>query len=332
MFDRPELRQFVLKSGMADQPSLERAWKKLDWNERSTVIGFYAIAPSGRPLASYNKNPRPAGLPSLLPMLKQGLERWSKLSKSERLLPGRITPKLARGFRWSHYVNPRRVPAGTLVLRSYTKDLPRGPFDPAPNGNYGAEWTRGMWNMDATWWEKPSELLPAKLKPGQKFRLPERFVQRLVRFQLVDNVLGLTTPFEPQDVRFAYIDGVVTSLEDGLATVRLSGATKAVANGVWQQSEVSTPLPAERGFETALHGWVRYDQKREKFEQFDLLASGKRWGSTFGNRRFDDEYPPYTDNRAPSPIGVAFTLFPGTVEDAVPPMMLMRYGEKYLGD
>ncbi|MBI2945373.1 MAG: hypothetical protein HYY25_14360 [Candidatus Wallbacteria bacterium] len=329
--DHPELRPFLFKSGMADQPSLQRAWKNHGWSERSTVIGFYAIAPSGRPLASFNKNPR-VGDTHLKPMLEEALAEWKKLTKEERLLKSSVTSELAHGFRWSHFIDGRRIPEGTLVLRNFTRDLERGPFDPKANGNYGKEWTLGMWNMDATWYENPAEMVPERLEVGQRFSLPERFARRLARYQLVDNVLGLSTPFGRDDVKVASIDGVVEKIEGDVVQIKLEGATRTVARGVWKQSEVSTPTPAERGFETSVYGWVRWNKASRKFEQFDMLCVGKRWGSTESNRRFDDEFPPYTDNRAASPIAVAFRLIDGTVADAVPPMMLMLYHDKYLDD
>ena len=65
----------------------------------------------------------------------------------------------------------------------------------------------------------------------------------------------------------------------------------------------------------------------KKFEQFDMLAVGKRWGSTFANRRFDDEYPPFTGLRPRiEEDGVAFDLDPDD------PMQTLTGGRFAIGD
>ncbi len=323
----PVYRDFLMRSGLGDRPSFLRAWQPL-LEGYSTLIGIFAVAPNGTPLASPITNPRKDDDTALRRMLATALDHYQSLSKTERLITGALPPLAGDRWRWLTLLGKSSVPEDTLVLQSYTRDLAGKPAKNNP-GVYEAEWTRENWNSDFVWLDGMQDILPGDPRVGQIYPVPDWVTLRLAQHHLLDNVLGKTLPFERKDVEVAEMTFQILEASPGELVLGLKGRTRAVERGVWPQCEVCPVEAAERGFETNLTGWITFDRTARKFSRFDLVALGTRWGSTASNRRYDREYDPPTDNRAPSPIGVAFRLYQGPVERSVPPASVWKIGAAY---
>ena len=105
----------------------------------TTRQGIYAVAPSGKLLASMNhNNPR-----RVAKMLRTALEAWKAMPKAKRL---EGAPVGDAPWRWE-----RLYPEDGLVLRVNTRDLPRNDsFDDVREAN----WKSKAWNQDYAWFRK----------------------------------------------------------------------------------------------------------------------------------------------------------------------------------
>jgi hypothetical protein len=271
-----------------------------------TRQGTYATAPSGVLLASINSNDpeRMAG------MLEEALARWQTLSREERLLPEDPRASVGELSRYEEF-----YPRNGLVLRVNSRDLPRQ--------EQAADWRGSAWNQDYTWFTKDEArlLVPEKPVAGQRREVPELIPHRIARCSLVDNVRGQTWPYAPEDVRHARLTSEVIAVDGDVLTLRLTGATQTVAEGIWciaGYRDMHNPTPQKRGFEAHLSGGAKYDLKQEQFVAFEMVALGTRFGGTQYNGRHDD--------LAPAPIGVAFTLAGDSPAERVAPAYLHSYG------
>ncbi len=310
-----------MKSGMADRVSFRRVWSHLV-APYASFIGVFALSPSGIPLAKPITTPGPDGPEVLRPMLAKALARYKELSQEERLLPVADEDLPTSTWPWDKVIGRQDVPGDVLPLRVYSRDLPREePVDPE-KGFYFQEWAQGGWNTDFLWLDRARELIPSEPEVGKSYSVPEWFARRLAKYHLVDNVRGKTKPYEDDDIKELELEAKVTAIDGDRIDLLLTGNSLTIAHGLWALSEVSTPVEAERGFDSQLYGWVRYDRGAKKFLQFDMVAIGIRWGSTASNRRYDDEFAPITDDTDPNPMGIAFTLAEESLEQTIPPSFL----------
>jgi hypothetical protein len=225
-------------------------------------------------------------------LLREALEKWEKIAPGDRLPaddPKDRTSALRRAERF--------YPEGGLVLHVYSRDLPREEVAPG--------WRGKAWNQDYAWFRKEEarQFLPGgEPKPGQKHEVPAPLVRRLARAHLVDNVRGQTRPYDDRHVEKARLTAVVEAVDGDVVTLRLEGETRTAAEGVWHVGGLRSrqATPQKRGFEANLLGRAAYDMKTERFQTFELVAVGTRWGATQFNVRQDD--------MDPAPIGVLFTL------------------------
>ncbi len=313
--------QFLNRSGLTSDFSNPSSRWHGHRGEAGPPIGVYALAPSGMPLGEVNATPRGPDGDAIRKLLVAARAKYRKLSRAERLLSG-SPPASVGQWRWQDVAPRKQVPPDTVALRVYTRDLPRDPL-PGRNQTYAI----GSWNSGFAWLERAETILPEALTPGAENAVPSWMVRRVARYHLVDNVLGRTLPYADDDIERAEMTARVTRVDGPRVHLRLRGRTRAVARGRWRLCESHTrPSRAERGYESQLYGWVTWNRSSKRFTRFDLVAVGTRWGSTSGNRRYVAEYPPLTDDRAPSPMGVAFQLFDGQLEDAVPPYFLWTSG------
>lgn len=318
-------RQFKANSGLSPRTDPTSRFAGLS-PDGEDLIGIFALAPSGYPLATLNQQPRPKDPRIIEHTLRWALNVWKMLPDEKKFLSeSSIPPSVRTTWRWAHVIPRESVPRETLVLKSYTRDLPRHGSERSssggrPAGNYSSSpWVEGAWNSDHVWLEGEGLFFSGEPRAGQRFEVPRWVPRRLARFHLVDNVLGKTLPFEDHQVEVARMQTRVEAVSAGRIELSLVGRTRAVARGLWAQYEAGSPEWAERGFETEMRGWLTYDRRQGRFITFDMVAVGERWGGTPSNRRFDQEFDPPTDDRARAPIGVAFTLFPGGPEASIPP-------------
>jgi len=252
-----------------------------------TRQGIYAIAPSGHFLASINSTQ-----PDMVAgMLRTALERWQELPDEQRQLPPEKLQKVAATKRFDD-----RYPEDGLVLAEYLRDLGRKVE--------ARDWRTQAWNQDQAWFTKAEaqSLLPAEIKVGAATLVPSRLVERIARLHLVDAVRGQTPAFNKDAVVAAELRTEVVGVDGNRVQLRLSGHTHTLAKGRWVISDRGQPADQERGVKTELTGRAVWNRDAARFESFELLAIGERWGATQYNQRGDDT--------APTRIGFAFVLAP----------------------
>ena len=237
--------------------------------EGMTRQGVYVCAPSGKFLASINSNDPDR----VLAMMRRGLEAWEMLPEDERRLAA--DTKIRPEHRWED-----SFPQRGLVLTVITRDLPEQ-CDPSQPCEV-------KWNQDYAWFSKEEarQWLPKDVRTGSKHQLPEQLVSRLARLHLVDAVKGQTSQFSNRDVAGSEISIEVLARSGDLATIRISGVTRGDSSGRRYGQ-------ATHGVVTRLLGQATYDLGREAFTEFEIVALGKRWGSTrYNGRRRDSETGP----------------------------------------
>jgi hypothetical protein len=253
----------------------------------NTRQGIYAIAPSGRFLASINST----SAEQVAGMLRTALQRWAELPDDARWLPDADLAKLATAKRFED-----RYPADGLVLAEYVRDLDR-PVDER-------DWRTRAWNQDQAWFTaaEAHALVPERAEPGAAVDVPARLVGRLARLHLCDTVRGQTPPFAKDAVQEAALRCEVVRVDGERVHLRLSGSTRTLAKGRWPVSDRGEVQEQERGVRTDLDGRAVFDRAAGRFTAFELLAVGERSGATQYNQRAND--------LAPSRIGFLFVLAP----------------------
>jgi hypothetical protein len=272
-----------------------------------TRQGTYATAPSGVMLASINSNDPQA----MADMLRRALAKWSSLSEQERMLgtdPARQKTEVRR------YEN--RYPTDGLVLRVFSRDLPRAvkPTD----------WRADAWNQDYVWFKKEEarSLLPLRIAVGERGLAPDALSRRLARLNFVDHVRGQTMAYEDKHVHTARLETEVLSVTDGIATLKVTGETKAEREGVWAVAgfrDMNTPQPQKIGMSLKLYGTAKYNIAQSKFITWEVLALGARFGATQYNGRHGD--------LEPAPIGFFLVQGGATAAEKVAPSFIWAYGQ-----
>lgn len=268
-----------------------------------TRQGMYAVTPGGRFLASCNTR----RAKTVLEMLGRALESWEGLSTAERLAGTAHFKDQA--------VLPRamRYPSDGLVLRVTTRDLPghRQPKD----------WRSRAWNLDYAWFKKTElrSMVPSKNAVGTRHQVPTALVSRLIRLHFLDNVRGQVPPFKPKEVERAELFATIRSVDGPRVELQLVGRSRAVRKGVWHVAGFSdTAKNQEQGFETDLLGHATWNRSESRFEAFELVGIGWRWGGSRFNARSDD--------LEGGPIGILLSLAKDTPAERVAPARIWNYG------
>jgi hypothetical protein len=260
--------------------------------DRTTRQGTYACTPSGMLLGKANhRDPR-----RIEAMLRSALEKWKTIKKEDRLLaddPAKAWSEINRAEK--HY------PEDGLVLRVTSRDLPRENHQPNT-----ANWRDNAWNHDYAWFRKDevATMLPREIARKSEWKLPDELVRRLCRLHLVDNVRGQTNGFSLTAVKEAEISCEATRIRRGIVTIKLTGKVKMEQDG--------------RGLEATILGEAEYNVKEQRFDKFELVVAGERWGRTRYNAREDDT------SRAP--IGFVLQMAGDSPTEKVAPAEFGNYG------
>jgi len=242
--------------------------------DRGTRQGVWVIAPGGVLLAHANTR----NTDKIVQVLEQGLAAWAQLPDESRHLAAGVD--VSPDHRWEH-----SWPEGGLVLERIARDLP-------PTGLDGERSSR--WNLDHMWVSRGelATLLPPEMSLGDQFELP-LLARRMARFHLVDNAAGQSLPYADDELTEASLRATVTALHDGLATLSLAGTTRADADGKWRLAPGTWTPAQERphGIETRLAGDALWNTHTSRFDDFELVAVGTRWGRTDNNGRGRDSSP-----------------------------------------
>lgn len=271
----------------------------------NTRQGTYATAPSGVMLASINSNDPKA----MAAMLRKALDKWNSLSMAERMNGANVGEEKANIRRGEN-----QFPADGLVLRVFSRDLPRE--------KASGDWRESAWNQDFAWFTKSeaSSMIPAKLAVGERIEVPKALIDRLAKFNFVDNVRGQTLPYTDADVSASRLEFQVTKMNGPVAVLRISGETKAAAEGRWAIAgfkDMNDPQARRRGMSLKIHGIAKFDSAKKEFVQFDAVALGTRFGATQYNGRHDD--------LGEAPIGFAIGSAGKKASERVAPSFFYAY-------
>jgi hypothetical protein len=261
----------------------------------STRQGIYVLTAGGKLLAYRNaQDPK-----VMRQVMKQGLATWNKLPAEQRQ-PGAVDVGVA-GATDQRF--DRRPPPGTLIVNVFTRILDRdsdGNCKPGtcsfPGGDRAAR--DHFWLLEEEW----RSLIPKDARKGQTFDLPQRLLQRIVRFHLIDNTRGEPPMWERRQVRAATLKLVVDEANAQEMLLRLEGKGLLATDADTDR--------ADRGFDFAVLGYIHWNAAQQKIERFDVVVLGDHWGAG----RFTGGARP---GRAP--LGIAFTLARGDAADQVPP-------------
>lgn len=253
-----------------------------------TRQGIYAVAPSGKFLASVNtRSPKRVAV-----MLRTALERWQQMPAEDRALDEGLKQRMTGTKRFED-----RYPEDGLVLAQYSRDLKES----VPEG----DWRARAWNEDQAWFTRgeAQSMVPEKFAVGARIDVPERLVVRLACLHLVDSVRGQTPAYKKDDLVGGWLRTEVVGIAGDRLSLQLSGQTHTEKKGRWQvRDRGSEPIGHERGIKTEFEGRAVWNRKSGRFVSFELLAIGERWGATQYNGRPAD--------LEPTPIGFAFVLAP----------------------
>lgn len=293
---------------------------KKQCNDLATYQGVFVATPSGLLLAGSHEaihDPR-----KVEKLMRQGQQKWEKLSPSERLMTREVFATAAAELAEAEGRN--QYPQDGLVLSVVCRDLPRGP---RPGDSPG----RNAYNQDYAWFRKAEArtFLPEKPINGAKRTVPRDLVERLARFHFVDLVRGHTTSFPLKAVERAEITAEVVDVKGNLVSLSYRGRTRTsgVHDGVhvegkWNAKGPGIPEPQTRGIDAKLEGRAVYDLKAERFVSFELIAQSERWGGNAYNGRLDAR------DFGPAPMGIVLSLAGDSAADRVPPLFFRSYGWK----
>tara|TARA_B100001093_G_scaffold376511_1_gene361675 strand:- start:3398 stop:4276 length:879 start_codon:yes stop_codon:yes gene_type:complete len=238
--------------------------------EGGTRQGIYVCSPDGTLLSSVNSlNPD-----VVLETVKEGLDKWKFLPRSNRHLPDGFSPSISH--RWED-----SYPEDGLVLKGAKADLLSDPPRFSDRGD--------RWNMDHVWFNKDEVnlWLPEKYKIGEIHQCPKILKDRLFRFHIVNNVRGQTLPFASEEIKSSDLSVKVIEVDDKEMKIKITGSSNAVAKGPWLLGEnIWTPKhELDHEITSTILGKATYDLIEKEFLIFELVALCKWRGMTENNGR-----------------------------------------------
>ena len=105
------------------------------------------------------------------------------------------------------------------------------------------------------------------------FPCPMELVRRLVRYHLADYVRGETSSWPSEAIRDAAMTLTVTEKTPEWMDLRLSGSAQLFSEGSWYEGACR-----ERGLDTSLLGYLRFDRRTEQFVKIRCCGGGIEMG------------------------------------------------------
>ncbi len=253
----------------------------------NTRQGIYIARADGRLLASANFR----DVQEILNVMREAIDKFGDLTSATFTEDLATTSHLA--------ARERHCLDHGLVLRVYMRDLEEAVDN---------DW---QYNLDYIWFHKSelNQLLPPHPVPGSIVTVPQSMIRKLVRFHLRDTVRGECVAWKDSEVRVADMAFSVLEMKGQKVIMSISGQVAAASAPTFEVNPYSQDVvDVERGIELTLSGHVCYNLLSRRFERFDMIATGLRWGADLYNFRFD--------MKAPSAIGFVFEMV--TAEDRLP--------------
>ena len=240
------------------------------------------MTPAGNFLASGN----PLNAHGARGVLNQSLRRWNALKGDEPKTLPKINSKIKLG---------KGLPTDGIILREVMRDLPRSIQN------------RDSWrhNLDHFWISQSEclELLPEKIEAGESKDIEGNFKRKLLQFHVVDQVRGQASPWKKGEIKDSKLKAFVESADDQWIKLNVVGAAKMRKEPSGQQNPYTgNRVSRERGMDLKIAGLATFNRSTQRFEKFDMVAVGERWGTDVFN--FRDKDP------GPHPIGFAFEMLP----------------------
>lgn len=223
-------------------------------------------------------------------------------------------------------------PEGGLVLRVHARFLTRAPdgsLRTAKTSDFPlmrdkpkiiANWARFLAPNTEHMWLTRDEwqaLVPENPRKGQRRAVDAALLTRLARFHMTPRRAttsegGIVPPKSVQQVR---AELVVEHSNDDAIEMYLEGFIHWGTR--YEQDQATSPNgPLKMGFQTPLHGRLRFDHSSNSFSRFDLVAPGYvwgRWGDANGKSL-------YVERPGRAPFGFALELATGdSPTDRIPP-------------
>ena len=267
---------------------------------KSTRQGIYVCTPSGVLLGSLNTH----NVGKVKNLLLTSLKKYSELDSDQRLL--KDTRSILPDHRWE-----QSKPVDGLELTMIARDLPASCKPGEPKDS--------EWNQDRVWFSKSEarQFLPADLsgiKKEQQYSVPTNLVARIVRFSIVDTVKGQTTHYKLNEVRESELTATIEHFDETTVRIAFKGQTDAESKGSRGQD-----MP--HGIQTKLLGTALFDREKQRFDQFEIVAIGSRWGRTVFNRR--------SKQLDETPVGFVFQMTPPHAP-SIAPSFLYAYNAKWV--
>jgi hypothetical protein len=276
--------------------------------QKDTRQGIYLLTAGGKLLAYKNAGQRPDVMREVL---RDGLAKWAKLPEAERA-PGAVKVPEAGPLDGGY---SRKPPANGVIVNVHARALEKaqradGVADAVCEIGDGDEASRDhLWLTEQEW----RAMAPASAQVGQVIEVPPAVVERIARFHLIDNTRGEPPLWREEEVRKAEMNLTVEEADAAHVLLRLDGRALLATDGYAHK--------AQRGYDAALLGYVRYNRPADRIERFDLVALGEHWGEG-----------QFTRGARPgrTPLGVAFELARGDKPgDTVPPQAARMEGEYF---
>ncbi len=259
--------------------------------DRWFVQGMYVITPSGRLVAGGN---RPLDVESTLADMREGLENYRKMPRSERLLPKAPHPTDDRMLPAQQ--KPSAPPDG-LVLRAFGRGLGKevGDFCPLKSDYY---------LIDRLWYtrEEAMEFLPGRLEAGASKEITGPVFDGLVLLHFK----GGGPQWQPADIKERQLTSEVFAVDGATVSLRLTGRVVLDADNAFNK----------QSYRPDLIGTLTYDTGERRFTGFELLAYGSH---SVG------EKDQISGGSTEVPYGVLFSLNGSNENDRQAPTRLHAY-------
>ncbi len=269
------------------------------YKQISGAQGLYVVTPSGKLIAGTTEHSNPS---RVLAEMRKGLEAYSQMPKSERLLPRAPDPKTDK---IETLTDDPKPPRDGLILRMVSRGLP------TPGVSEQDTRHTSFYKLDRVWFtrEQARSFLPADLKAGAKTQVRGSALNLLVRLNL-GTFIQPNPAWNAEDVRSAVLNSEVTSIKGNIVEVRFSGEAELRADSRYNRNSYTSKLL----------GSASYDTRTQAFTKFELLAVGTH---TVG----DAGQGAPTSARGPKsiPLGVLFTINGTNANDRVVPHFYRAY-------
>lgn len=256
------------------------------WNDPGTKQGIYMMGPEAEYLEGGGAIS--GGIDDVRRRLRTALDRWAELRKKKKYANEPVPE--------TDNVAVPDVAGKPLVLRAFSRDLPRGPgdrsgrrFTKADFRGIWPDYVKWAWNINWIGFDDPSVLVPSGT--SEEMVRPE-VVRRLCRQVLVDNVRGESGRWADSSVKLAEL--AMRSIESDTTRFVIEYRGRAKLES-WHQK-----------YEPRLYGRGVWNFEAKRFDELEIVAIGQRTGAGPLNRRKQD--------RGPAPMGVALILHEAATE------------------